>query len=79
MILTSINDQHQAQNIAQTLVQEKLAACVQISAKGLSIYPWQGEICQDEEYYLCIKTNKQQQQAVFDYLETNHPYDTPEI
>ncbi len=79
IILTSINDKSKAKAIAQALVEGKLAACVQISAQGTSVYQWQGKVCKDKEYYLSIKTNKAHQADVIAWLEANHPYDTPEI
>ncbi|MDQ7001982.1 MAG: divalent-cation tolerance protein CutA [Ghiorsea sp.] len=79
IILTSIDDYAKAKNMAKDLVELKLAACVQISAQGESIYQWQGKLCQDMEYYLSIKTTSTLKAKVFTWLETNHPYDTPEI
>ena len=79
IILTSIDDKAKAEHMAQALVEGKLAACVQISAQGMSVYQWQGKICKDKEYYLSIKTDKAHQADVTAWLEANHPYDTPEI
>ena len=79
IILTSIDDKNKAKAIAQTLVEQKLAACVQISAQGTSVYQWQGKVCQEKEYYLSIKTDEAHQEDVIAWLEANHPYDTPEI
>ncbi len=79
IILTSIDDEAKAKDLAQALVKKKLAACVQISAQGTSIYPWQGNICVETEHYISIKTDEAHQQAVITWLEANHPYDTPEI
>ena len=79
LILTSVDEQEAAQGMAQVLVEQKLAACVQISAAGVSVYEWQGKINSDEEYYLNIKTDAAHVEAVITWLEANHPYDTPEI
>ncbi len=79
IILTSIDDKSKAKAIAQALVESKLAACVQISAQGLSVYQWQGKACQEKEYYLSIKTDEAHQDKVVAWLKANHPYDTPEI
>lgn len=79
IILTSIDDKAQAKSIAKSLVELKLAACVQISAQGESVYQWEGKLCQDMEYYLSIKTTSVLKAKVFTWLETNHPYHTPEI
>jgi len=79
IILTSIDDRTKAESMAQALVEQQLAACVQISAQGTSIYQWQGKVCQEKEYYLSIKTDEAHQAGVTAWLEANHPYDTPEI
>ncbi len=79
LILTSVDEQAAAQGIAQALVEQKLAACVQISAAGISVYEWQGEICAEDEFYLNIKTDAAHEAAVIAWLEANHPYETPEI
>lgn len=79
IVLTSLDDKNKAEAMAEALVNEKLAACVQISAKGTSVYQWQGKVCQEEEYYLSIKTDEAHQNQVITWLEANHPYDTPEI
>ena len=79
IILTSIDDKAKAEHIAQALVEQKLAVCVQISAQGMSVYQWQGKLCKNKEYYLFIKTDEAHQDKVVVWLEANHPYDTPEI
>ncbi|MDQ7058753.1 MAG: divalent-cation tolerance protein CutA [Ghiorsea sp.] len=79
IILTSIDDKSKAQAVAKALVQAKLAACVQISAQGQSVYMWEGKLCQEAEYYLSIKTTAALKDKVVAWLEGNHAYDTPEI
>ena len=79
IILTSVDTKEHATHIANTLVQLKLAACVQISAAGTSFYIWKGNTCTDKEFYLNIKTDEKHIDAVVTWLENNHPYDTPEI
>lgn len=79
LVLTSVDKQKVAQDIAQALVEQQLAACVQISAAGTSVYTWKGDTCTDKEFYLNIKTDEKHIDAVVTWLENNHPYDTPEI
>ncbi len=68
-----------AKRVAKALVEEKLAACVNIVPGLRSIYSWQGEICDDSEVLLVVKTDRE----LFDRLERRlgelHPYDTPEL
>ncbi len=79
LIMTSVDEEEAAQGMAQALVEQKLAACVQISPAGVSIYEWDGEVCSEEEFYLNIKTDTSHEDAVVKWLEENHPYETPEI
>ncbi|MCH1932317.1 divalent-cation tolerance protein CutA, partial [Shewanella sp. A25] len=55
MVSTSCPDEVQARRIAKALVEAKLAACVHFSAPILSIYAWEGKICEEEEMSLQIK------------------------
>ncbi len=68
-----------AEHIAETVVDERLAACVTIIPGLTSIYRWQGEIQRDVELLLMMKTGN----AVYAGLEARirelHPYEVPEI
>ncbi|MDX8391852.1 MAG: divalent-cation tolerance protein CutA [Mariprofundaceae bacterium] len=79
MILTSINDASMAKALAKRMIEGHLAACVQISAPGTSMYRWQGTIEESEEYFLSIKTSGGRLNEAKQWLERHHPYDTPEI
>jgi periplasmic divalent cation tolerance protein len=79
IIHTSLGEKHAARQIARRLVEERLAACVQISAQGESIYQWQGKVQQEGEFYLTIKTGRGRRDAVISWLKDHHPYDVPEI
>jgi len=79
LIHTSVALLSDAKRLADGLMQLRCCACVQITGAGLSIYRWQGEIEQAEEYYLNIKTNKACKDRVIDYLQQHHIYDVPEI
>jgi len=79
IILTSVSNDSDAERIAKTLVEKHLAACVQISAEGHSVYRWQERIESEAELYLSIKTTVDKMNDAVDWLESNHPYETPEI
>lgn len=72
-------DQATAERIAATLVDERLAACVNLLPGVTSIYRWRGQIQRDAETLLMIKTRS----AVYRLLEARiselHPYEVPEI
>ena len=79
VVYTSVSSLFEAKTLVDGLMQQRLCACVQITAAGLSTYRWQGELEQTNEYYLSIKTNQACQNKVVVWLQQQHPYDLPEI
>jgi periplasmic divalent cation tolerance protein len=79
LVLTTVPEEKTGQTIATNLLEERLAACVTISAASLSFYWWKGKISKDPEHILFIKTKA----ALFPDLENKiqeiHPYEVPEI
>lgn len=72
-------DETTAAALAETLVRERLAACVNQLSGVRSRYLWQGEIHQDDETLLLIKTTGDRFAALASRLRALHPYDLPEI
>lgn len=68
-----------ANHIAETLVEESLAACVNLSAPSLSIYSWENKLHHDEEFTLTIKTSVKRQADCIARIQELHSYDVPEI
>ncbi|MTD45629.1 divalent cation tolerance protein CutA [Conexibacter sp. W3-3-2] len=68
-----------ADDIARVLVQERLAACVNIVPSVRSVYRWEGEVQQDEEALLVVKTTADRLVALDARLADVHPYDTYEL
>jgi len=79
IVFTHVPNKACAEHIAQTLVTEKLAACVNISSPVTSIYHWQGQVEQAEEIGLTIKTSCKAYAACETKLRMLHPYELPEI
>ena len=69
----------QAPQLARNLVAAGLAACVNIIAGVRSIYAWEGEICDDEEALLVIKTRAERLPELRSRVVELHPYDVPEV
>ena len=69
----------EAASMAKGLVEERLAACVNIVPKMESVFWWEGKIQHDEESLLIIKTTQLKVEAMIGYVKENHPYDIPEI
>jgi periplasmic divalent cation tolerance protein len=69
----------EAQSIAQSLVEEKLAACVSILPAVKSIYIWQEQICHEQESLLLIKTSRASWVSLEKRIKELHSYTVPEI
>lgn len=65
--------------LARTLVEERLAACVNILPPMQSIYRWQGDVEQAAEHQLVIKTSAARVDALRARLAALHPYELPEL
>ncbi|GHD75063.1 MULTISPECIES: divalent-cation tolerance protein CutA [Vogesella] len=79
MVLCNVPDAALAQQIAETLVGEQLAACVNIMAPCRSVYRWQGKLENASEVPLQIKTTAAAYPALQARLLQLHPYEVPEI
>ena len=77
--LTTCPSQESAQAIAKTLVNERLAACVNQVAGVQSTYRWNDEVLTESEVLLVIKTTEEQFPALKARLGEIHPYELPEL
>jgi periplasmic divalent cation tolerance protein len=79
VVLSTFPDPEKAAQIARVLVEERLAACVNLVPAVRSIYRWQGAIQDDAESLAIIKTTADRQAALAARLVELHPYEVPEI
>ena len=79
VILCTCPDEATALKLAGGLVEERLAACVNMLPAMRSIYRWQGKICNDAEVLMVIKSLASRYQELESWLLEHHPYDIPEI
>lgn len=68
-----------AHEIADALVTDRLAACVNILPTVHSVYRWEGEVAHDDESLLVVKTTQAAVPALEELLARIHPYDTFEL
>lgn len=68
-----------AADLARILVEERLTACVNLVPQIRSIYRWKGQICDDSEVLLVMKTRRDRVAALEARLEALHPYEVPEL
>ncbi len=69
----------QAEPLARALVEQRLAACVNLLPGVTSIYRWEGRICTDAEVTLLIKTASDRVDALREGILALHPYTVPEV
>ena len=79
IVLSTAGTPDEASHIARTLVEEQLAACVNIVPGIRSIYAWQGRIHDDQEWMLVMKSDIGHLEALEARLKSLHSYDNPEI
>lgn len=79
LVLTNLPNAAEAERIARLLVEQRLAACVNILAPCTSVYRWDGAIEQASEVPLLIKTSAARYPALEEALRAAHPYEVPEI
>lgn len=79
IILSTIDGQAKAEEIAGTLVSARLAACVNILPGILSVYRWKGQIEKEPETLLIIKTRGDRVGEVMRRIAEIHPYEVPEV
>jgi periplasmic divalent cation tolerance protein len=78
IVLSTAGSRDEARKIARALVERRLAACVNIVAPVESVYRWQGEVENAEEWLLIIKTTAQAFSKVREAICELHSYDLPE-
>ena len=79
VIFVTVGRESEASKIAHTLVEEGLVACANIVPRIRSIYRWKGEVCDDEEFLLVIKTRSSRFEALQRRVRELHSYEVPEI
>jgi periplasmic divalent cation tolerance protein len=79
LVLTNCPDEETAGRIARTLVENRLAACVNVLPEVESTYRWQGSVEQAVEVPLLIKCTRERYAALEEAIRQLHPYTVPEI
>lgn len=79
VVLVTAPDAESGQSLAHALVQEQLAACVNLVSGVKSTYRWEGNVQTDEEVLLLVKTTWNRLDALIHRVQEMHPYDLPEV
>jgi len=79
LVLTNLPDRAAAERLAELVIGQKLAACVNILSPCRSVYRWKDAVQHDEEHPMLIKTTEERYPALEQALRDGHPYELPEI
>eukprot|EP00899_Mesostigma_viride_P016253 jgi/Mesvir1/24629/Mv21937-RA.1 len=79
VLYVTVPSKEVGKSLASGLVQEKLAACVNIIPGIESVYWWQDKVQSDAELLLMVKTAADKVSDLTAYVCKHHPYDTPEV
>jgi len=79
VVLCTISDEEKAAALGRELVERRLAACVNIVPRLRSIYRWKGELCDDPEALMILKTRRAMVPALREAIAARHPYEVCEI
>ncbi len=79
VVLVTCGSEEEGLKIAHALVEERLAACVNLISPVRSIYRWEGKIWDEKEWILFIKTEKERFEELERKVRSLHSYSVPEI
>lgn len=79
LIHSTVSSEESARTLAEDLIERDLAACVSIGSKIRSFYRWEGELEDETEVPLTIKTTTGRLERTMKFLEEHHPYDCSEL
>ena len=79
LVLTNLPDRAAAERLAESLIEKRLAACVNILAPCRSVYRWKDAVQHDEEHPMLIKTTVERYAELEAAIRAGHPYELPEI
>ncbi|MFD1148866.1 divalent-cation tolerance protein CutA [Saccharothrix hoggarensis] len=79
VVITTTDSEDAAAALARAIVEARLAACVQVGGPVRSVYRWDGELHDDREWQLWIKTAYDRVDELTEFVKQRHSYDVPEV
>ncbi len=79
VVLTTLSTEDEARQLVRALVDARLVACGTLLAGARSIYRWQGEVTEEPEVVVLLKTDATRWEALAAAIRERHPYDVPEL
>jgi periplasmic divalent cation tolerance protein len=78
-VITTTESAEAVDTLGRGIVDARLGACVQIVGPIQSIYRWEGEVLNEQEWQCWIKTSADRVKLLTEYIKKNHSYDVPEV
>jgi periplasmic divalent cation tolerance protein len=78
-VITTTDSAETAGALGRGIVEAHLGACVQVVGPIRSIYRWEGEVLNEQEWQCWIKTSTDRLDSLTEYIKKNHTYDVPEV
>ena len=79
MIMTTCDSEENAHTLSHGIIEQRLAACVQVSAPIRSEYRWEGKVEVSTEWRVIIKAHDKSKERVLSFIKDNHTYDLPQL
>jgi periplasmic divalent cation tolerance protein len=79
VVLCTAPSEEDAARLARELVEARVCACVNLVSPVRSIYRWEGEVHDEAEHLLVIKTSSDRFEPLRDLILAKHPYEAPEV
>lgn len=79
IVMTTVPEEAEAVTLAESILDAKLAACVQVLPQMTSVYVWEGAVQKEPEHLLLIKTLPEKWDDLRDLITANHSYSVPEV
>ena len=78
-VTTTVGSLDDAKRLARAIVEQRLAACVQLDPIEVSLYRWEGKLCENPEVRLTLKTLPRMKDELARLFAQAHPYDLPQF
>lgn len=78
-LITTVGSREEALALGHAAVDERAAACVQVLGPITSVYRWESQVREDEEFLCVMKAPSERVERLVQFVKGRHPYDTPEL
>jgi len=79
LMISTAGSEEEAQGIARKLVEDRLAACVNVIPGIKSFFDWEGKLCREKEALILVKTVNNKSKEIINRIKKMHSYEVPEI